>query len=108
MELVQLDGYYGLQTTQRMIGFNSEDLLDEITVIWKYENGKWTIKEAKGNHIGNILYWAIERGCREIAYVFLSLLISFLFYLKSRWDVSKKFEINGFFGKFFIDKLSKI
>ena len=56
MELVQLDGYYGLQTTQRMIGFNSEDLLDEITVIWKYENGKWTIKEAKGNHIGNILY----------------------------------------------------
>lgn len=56
IEFVQLDGYYGIQTTQRIIGFNNEDLLDEITVIWKYENGKWIAKEAKGINIGNILY----------------------------------------------------
>ena len=56
IEFVQLDGYYGIQTVQRILGFNSEDLLDEITTIWKYENGKWSAKEAKGNVIGNILY----------------------------------------------------
>lgn len=56
LEFVQLDGYYGIQTMQRIIGFNNEDLLDEIIVIWKYENGKWVVKEAKGNMIGNILY----------------------------------------------------
>ncbi|MBQ9315040.1 MAG: hypothetical protein IJ220_08660 [Clostridia bacterium] len=56
LEYVQLDGYYGLQTTQRILGFNNEDVLDEITVIWKYEKGKWVVKEAKGNNIGNILY----------------------------------------------------
>ena len=56
IEMVQLDGYYGIQTTQRLLGFNEEDLLDEITVIWKYENKKWVAKEARGNVIGNILY----------------------------------------------------
>lgn len=56
VEYVQLDGYYGLQTTQRIVGFNDDDLLDEITVIWKYENGKWAVKEAKGIGIGNILF----------------------------------------------------
>lgn len=56
MEFVELDGYYGIQTIQRLIGFNDEDILDEIAVIWKYENGKWVAKEAKGNTIGNILW----------------------------------------------------
>ena len=56
VEFVQLDGYYGLQTIQKIIGFNNDDLLDEIIVIWKYENGKWNVKEAKGNIVGNLLY----------------------------------------------------
>ena len=56
IEFVQLDGYYGLQTSQRIVGFDSDDLLDEINVIWKYENGKWNVKEAKGNVVGNLLY----------------------------------------------------
>lgn len=56
VEYVQLDGYFGLQTTQRIVGFNDDDLLDEITAIWKYENGKWVVKEAKGICIGNILF----------------------------------------------------
>lgn len=56
VEFVQLDGYNGIQTVQRVIGFDSDDLLDELTVIWKYENGKWSVKEAKGNVVGNLLY----------------------------------------------------
>lgn len=56
IEFVQLDGYFGIQTVQRIIGFDSDDLLDELTVIWKYENGKWNVKEAKGNVVGNLLY----------------------------------------------------
>ena len=56
LEFVQLDGCYGIQTVQRIVGFNNEDLLDEIITIWKFENGKWSAKESKGNMIGNILY----------------------------------------------------
>ena len=56
LEYVQLDGCYGIQTVQRIVGFNNEDLLDEIITIWKFENGKWCAKESKGNMIGNILY----------------------------------------------------
>ena len=56
IEFVQLDGYYGIQTVQRVIGFDSDDLLDELIVIWKFENGKWNVKEAKGNNLGNLLY----------------------------------------------------
>lgn len=56
VEFVQLDEYYGIQTVQRIIGFNNDDLLDELTVIWKFENGKWCVKEAKGNNVGNLLY----------------------------------------------------
>lgn len=56
VDFVQLDGFYGILTKQKVIGFDNEDLLDEITVIWKYENGKWCVKEAKGNKIGNLLY----------------------------------------------------
>ena len=56
IDFVQLDGYFGIQTIQRIIGFNSDDLLDEVTVIWKYEDGKWMVKEAKGNNVGNLLY----------------------------------------------------
>lgn len=56
VEIVQLDGYFGLQTTQRIIGFDQDDLLEEIISIWKYEDGKWKLKESKGNKIGNLLY----------------------------------------------------
>lgn len=56
VDFVELDGFYGIQTKQRIVGFNDDDLLDEIVVIWKYENGKWTVKEAKGSKIGNLLY----------------------------------------------------
>lgn len=56
VEIIQLDRYFGLQTTQRILGFDEEDLLEEIVSIWKYEDGKWKLKESKGNKIGNLLY----------------------------------------------------
>lgn len=56
VEFVQLNGYYGIQTTQKILGFNNDDLLDEIITVWKFEEGKWQIKEARGNVLGNLLY----------------------------------------------------
>lgn len=56
VDFVQLDGFYGVQTKQKIVGFNDDDLLDEVVAIWKYENGKWAVKEAKGSKIGNLLY----------------------------------------------------
>ncbi len=56
IEFVQLNEYYGIQTVQKIVGFNNDDLLDEITSVWKYENGKWNVKEAKGSVVGNLLY----------------------------------------------------
>ena len=53
---MQLNEYYGIQTVQKIVGFNNDDLLDEITSVWKYENGKWNVKEAKGSVVGNLLY----------------------------------------------------
>lgn len=56
VELVLLNGQYGIKTTQRIKGFDNLDIIDEIEVIWKYENGTWSIKEAMGEKLGNLLY----------------------------------------------------
>lgn len=56
VEFVELNDYYGIKTTQRIKGFDNLDILDQVDVIWKYENGTWNIKEAKGEKLGNLLY----------------------------------------------------
>lgn len=56
VEFVELNDSCGLKTTQRIKGFDNLDILDQIEVIWKYENGTWNIKEAKGEKLGNLLY----------------------------------------------------
>lgn len=56
IELVQLSDCIGLKTTQRIILKDKLNILDEITVIWKYKDGKWQIKEATGARQGNLLY----------------------------------------------------
>ncbi len=56
VEFVELNDAYGLKTTQRIKGFDNLDILDQVEVIWKYENGSWNIKEAKGEKLGNLLY----------------------------------------------------
>lgn len=56
VEIVQLTGSKGLKTTQRIVGVDGLDIIDEIVVIWKLEDGKWQMKEAIGNKQGNLLY----------------------------------------------------
>lgn len=56
VETVQLNDRLGVKTTQKICGLDELDIIDEIEVIWKYENEKWEIKEAKGVKIGNLLY----------------------------------------------------
>lgn len=56
VELIPLNDQYGIKTVQRINGFDELDILDEITVVWKYEDGNWNIKEANGVVLGNLLY----------------------------------------------------
>ena len=55
-ELVKLSDYTGLKTTQRIIMKDKLNIIDEITIVWKYQDGKWQIKEATGLRQGNLLY----------------------------------------------------
>lgn len=56
MEIVELNGQNGIQTTQMITAFDTGEIVDEITAIWKYEEGKWQIKEARGTKVGNLIY----------------------------------------------------
>lgn len=55
-EFVQLTGSMGLKTKQRIVTSDDKNIIDEISIIWKYEEGKWQIKEAIGLKLGNLLY----------------------------------------------------
>ena len=56
IELVQMSDCMGLKTTQRIIMKDKLNIIDEITVLWKYEDAKWQIKEATSVKQGNLLY----------------------------------------------------
>jgi hypothetical protein len=56
IEKVELNDRTGIRMVQKIIGFDNLDIIDEIESIWKYENGRWQIKELKGNKVGNLLY----------------------------------------------------
>ena len=56
IEIVELNGQNGIQTTQLITAFDNTEIVDEITAIWKYEEGKWQIKEARGTKVGNLIY----------------------------------------------------
>lgn len=56
VEVVSLNDRSGIKTTQRIYGINENNIIDEITVVWKYQDGKWQIVEAKGIKLGNLLY----------------------------------------------------
>lgn len=58
VELVQLSGSMGIKTKQRIVTVDGKNIIEEISIIWKYEDGKWQIKEAIGLKLGNLLYWA--------------------------------------------------
>lgn len=56
LEPVQLSDRFGLKGSQRIKGFDDLDVIDVIETIWKYEDGKWILKEAKGTRMGNLMY----------------------------------------------------
>ena len=56
IEFIQLSGCMGLKTKQRIITNDNKNIIDEISIVWKYEEGKWQIKEAVGLKLGNLLY----------------------------------------------------
>lgn len=56
LEFVQLTGSMGLKTKQRIITADNKNIIEEFSIIWKYEEGKWQIKEAIGVKLGNLLY----------------------------------------------------
>ncbi len=56
VEFVMLSNSYGLRTKQFIKGFDNLDILDEIQVLWKYENNKWIPCEAMSTKLGNLLY----------------------------------------------------
>ena len=55
IELVEINGQKGIQTTQIITAFDNTEIVDEITAIWKYEEGKWQIKEVRGIKVGNLI-----------------------------------------------------
>ena len=56
VDFIQLTGVKGINTKQRIVTKDNKNIIDEIDIIWKYEEGKWQIKEAKGLKLGNLLY----------------------------------------------------
>lgn len=56
IELVQLSDAMGIKTTQRIIFGDKLNIIDEITCIFKYQDGKWQLKEATSTKMGNLLY----------------------------------------------------
>lgn len=56
IEQVKINDENAIQTTQILTAFDANEIIDEITAICKYENGKWQIKEAKGTKMGNLIY----------------------------------------------------
>ncbi len=56
VELVQLTGSMGIKTTQRIVSKDRKNIIEEVTIVWKYEDGKWQMKEVTGLKLGNLLY----------------------------------------------------
>ena len=56
VDFVQLTDFMGIKTKQRIVTKDNKVIIDEFDIIWKYEEGKWQIKEAIGVKMGNLLY----------------------------------------------------
>ena len=55
-ELIKLTGSMGIRTKQMIMTNDEKNILDEINITWKFEEGKWQIKEAISVKQGNLLY----------------------------------------------------
>lgn len=55
IEFINIDNQVGIKYTERIKGFDSLDIIEQINVIIKYENGNWIVVEAKGERIGKVV-----------------------------------------------------
>ncbi len=56
VETIGLNDRSGVKATQKILGINENDIIDEVEIVWKYQDGKWQIVEASGIKLGNLLY----------------------------------------------------
>ncbi len=56
VDVVKLNDRNGTRTTQVVYGINNNDIIDEIQIVWKYNDGRWQMVEARGMKLGNLLY----------------------------------------------------
>ena len=54
VEIVELENQSGLQTTQIITAFDTNEIIDEIRAVFKYENGKWKLKDITSAKSGNL------------------------------------------------------
>lgn len=55
IEFINIDNQVGIKYTERIKGFDNLDIIEQINVIIKYENGNWIVVEAKGERIGKVV-----------------------------------------------------
>lgn len=55
IEFINIDNQIGIKYTERIKGFDNLDIIEQIDVIMKYENGNWIVVEMKGERIGKVV-----------------------------------------------------
>ena len=55
IEFINIDNQVGIKYTERIKGFDNLDIIEQINVIIKYENGNWIVVEAKGERIEKVV-----------------------------------------------------
>lgn len=55
IEFINIDNQVGIKYTERIKGFDNLDIIEQIDVIMKYENGNWIVVEASGERIGKVI-----------------------------------------------------
>lgn len=55
IEFINIDNQIGIKYTERIKGFDNLDIIEQINVIIKYENGNWMVIEVNGERIGKIV-----------------------------------------------------
>lgn len=55
IEFINIDNQIGIKYTERIKGFDNLDIIEQINVIIKYENGNWMAIEVNGERIGKIV-----------------------------------------------------
>ena len=55
IELIKIDDKVGVKYTERIKGFDNLDIIDQLKVLIKYDNGKWSIVEVISERFGKVV-----------------------------------------------------